>query len=221
MSKIPLTKPTLIMLYGYPGAGKTHFARQFCEQISAAHVQSDRIRSELFENPRYDKRENEIVTHLMDYMTEEFLAAGVSVVYDVNAMRLGQRRSLRDRARKAKATTALIWLQIDQASALQRLVKRDRRKADDKYAVSYDKQNFKQYISSMQNPSNTEDYVVISGKHTFNTQRNAVIKRLYELGMISAESITSNVVKPELVNLIPKNPAAGRVDMSRRNIVIR
>ena len=73
----------------------------------------------------------------------------------------------------------------------------------------------------MQNPSTTEDYVVISGKHTFNTQRNAVLKRLYELGMLSAESITSNVVKPELVNLVPKNPAAGRVDMSRRNIVIR
>ena len=137
MSKILLTKPTLIMLYGFPGAGKTHFARQLCDSVSAAHVQSDRIRSELFEKPQYDKRENEIVTHLMDYMSEEFLSAGVSVVYDVNALRIGQRRVLRDLARKAKATHMLIWLQIDQESAMQRLLKRDRRKADDKYAASY------------------------------------------------------------------------------------
>lgn len=209
------------MLYGFPGAGKTHFARQLCEQISAAHVQSDRIRSELFEQPRYDKRENEIVAHLMDYMTEEFLSAGLSVVYDTNAMRLSQRRNLRDLARKAKATHVLIWLQIDTDTALQRLLKRDRRKADDKYATPFNKDSFETYIGGMQNPAATEDYVVISGKHTFNTQRNAVLKRFYETGIISAETVTSHVVKPELVNLIPSNPAAGRVDMSRRNIIIR
>lgn len=209
------------MLYGFPGAGKTHFARQLCDQISAAHVQSDRIRNELFEQPRYDKRENEIVSHLMDYMTEEFLNAGVSVVYDTNAMRLSQRRNLRELARKTKAGQVLIWLQIDTETALQRVLKRDRRKADDKYAAPYIKETFENYISGMQNPATTEDYVVISGKHTFNTQRNAVLKRFYETGIISAETVTSHVVKPELVNLIPSNPAAGRVDMSRRNIIIR
>ncbi len=221
MSKLLLIKPTLIMLYGYPGAGKTHFARQLCEDISAAHIQSDRIRGELFEEPRYDKRENEIVTHMMDYICEEFLNAGVSVVYDVNAMRLAQRRALRDLARKTKAGHVLIWLQIDQESAIQRITKRDRRKADDKFASSLTRKEFQAYIGGMQNPTLTEEYIVISGKHTFNTQRNAVLKRMYELGIISADSITSNVVKPGLVNLVPKNPAAGRVDMSRRNIIIR
>ena len=58
------------MLYGFPGAGKTYFARQFCENVQAAHLQSDRIRSELFEEPRYDKRENEIVSQLMNYMED-------------------------------------------------------------------------------------------------------------------------------------------------------
>jgi predicted kinase len=209
------------MLYGYPGAGKSHFARQLCGQINAAHVQSDRIRGELFEKPRFDKRENDIVRHLMDYMTEEFLSAGASVVYDVNAVRSGQRRALRDMARKAKATYLLIWLQIDEDSARQRLLKRDRRKAEDKYATPFTKTAFESYIGTMQNPTTTEDYIVISGKHTFNTQRNAVLKRLYEVGMISADSVSANVVKPGLINLVPKNPGAGRVDMSRRNIIIR
>ncbi|MGD0284540.1 MAG: AAA family ATPase [Candidatus Saccharimonadales bacterium] len=88
MNKIAVSKPLLIMMYGYPGAGKTFFARQLCEQLQAVHVQGDRIRYELFDEPQYDKQENEIVTHLVDYMTEEFLKVGVSVIYDINAMRL-------------------------------------------------------------------------------------------------------------------------------------
>ena len=82
MSKVISTKPVLIMLYGYPGSGKTHFARQLSETLQAAHVHGDRIRGELFDKPQYDTHENEIVNHLMIYMAEEFLKAGVSVIFD-------------------------------------------------------------------------------------------------------------------------------------------
>jgi predicted kinase len=220
MSKLTLTKPTLILLYGFPGSGKTYFARQLCEIVNAAHVQGDRIRYELFEEPRYDKQENEVVSHLSQYMAEEFLAAGVSVVYDLNASRISERRALRDMARRAKATPVLIWLQIDDESAFTRVVKRDRRKSDDKYAMPLDRTTFDGIISRMQNPDHSEDYVVLSGKHTFHTQRSAIIKRLYDMGLLSAETASNKMVKPGLVNLIP-NPMAGRVDNSRRNIVIR
>ena len=95
MSKVEPTKPLLILLYGYPGAGKTYFARQLALQFQAAHVYGDRIRGDLFEHPRYDKEENDVVMQLMNYMTGEFISAGLSVIYDVNAMRVGQRRALR------------------------------------------------------------------------------------------------------------------------------
>jgi len=207
------------MLYGFPGAGKTYFARQLADSIGAAHISSDRIRSELFEKPHYDKQENDIVDRLMEYMVEEFLKAGVGVVYDSNAMRLAQRRNLRDLARRSHAEQLLVWVQTDQATSFARLSARDRRKSDDKYAAPYDKSGFEAYIAQMQNPYN-EEYVVISGKHTFNTQSSAIVKKFYDTGLIDAESATSKVIKPGLVNLIP-NPAAGRVDLSRRNIRIR
>lgn len=219
MSKPILSKPTLFMMYGFPGSGKTYFARQLCELMGAAHVQGDRIRFELFETPRYDKQENEVITHLMEYMAEEFLKAGVSVVFDINAMRLSQRRTLRDMARKTRAAHLLIWLQIDADSAFARTTSRDRRKSDDKYAMPLDRDIFEKQLTNMQNPQN-EDNIVISGKHTFNTQRAAVMKKLYDLGLVTTDNAAANVVKPGMVNLIP-NPLAGRVDNSRRNIVIR
>ncbi len=219
MHKIVPTKPLLIMLYGFPGAGKSHFARQLSEALTTAHVQDDRIRYELFENPRRDKEENQVVRHLMDYVAEEFLKAGVSVIYDSDVVQMKTRRTLRDMARKYKAEHLLIWLQVDSDSAFARLQKRDRRKTEDKYSRPMDPASFDQFIGRMQNPNN-EDYMVISGKHTFNTQRNAVIKKLYEMGLIDMQTVSSKVVKPGLVNLIP-NPTGGRVDISRRNIVIR
>lgn len=209
------------MCYGFPGSGKSYFARQFADELQLAHLSSDRIRSELFEEPTYNKDENGIVDHLMEYMAEEFLRAGVSIVYDTNVGRLAQRRALRDMARKLHANTMLIWLQIDAETAFNRSRNRDRRKSDDKYSAPIDHGTFNSILQRMQMPKE-EDYVVISGKHTFATQRSSILKKMYDLGFLSGEAVQSKIVKPELVNLVPKiNPLSGRVDMSRRNISIR
>jgi predicted kinase len=220
MAKIVPAKPILILLYGFPGAGKTFFARQLCEQLVATHVHDDRMRSELFEQPNYGKSENHIINSLMQYMTSEFLNAGVSVVYDTNAMRVAQRRALRNMAAKAGAETVLVWLQIDQESAFSRASQRDRRKADDKHARMLDRATFDLLTSGMQNPQPTERYQVISGKHIFTTQKSAMLRHLLDRGLISLDPNAGQISKPGLVNLVP-NPAAGRVDMSRRNIIIR
>ena len=220
MTKLMLNQPTLFLLYGFPGAGKTYFARQLCDELQAAHVQGDRIRHELFEERRYDRQENDIVTHLMEYMTEELLHAGISVVFDMNAMRLSQRRELRDLARRNKSQSILVWFQLDADSAFTRSIKRDRRRVDDKYSDSLDRTTFESLISGMQNPTLSENYMVISGKHTFPTQRSAVIKKLYDMGLLQSQQTTVGIAKPALVNLVPNN-SGGRVDPSRRNIAIK
>jgi predicted kinase len=219
MVKIQPTKPFLLLFYGYPGVGKTYFARQFTENVQAAHLQSDRIRAELFERPRYDKQENSIVNHIINYMSEEFLASGFSVAYDVNAMRAGQRRALYDMAYRHKAQPVLIWFQLDIDTAFTRNKARDRRRSDDKYSPQWDRTSFEALTEQMQNPKTGEDYMVISGKHLFNMQQSAVIAKLRKIGVLSTDDASSKVIKPGMVNLIPTGP--GRVDMARRNISIR
>lgn len=216
MAKAYPTKPLLIMLYGFPGSGKSYFARQLAEHLHIAHIQGDRMRNELFSEPRYDKQENTVVTQLMNYMTEEFLNAGVSVIYDDSLIRASQRMAIRDMARKKHAQPLLIWFQIDADSSYARLENRDKRRTEDKYARDYTEDEYAKLLGYMQNPNN-EDFIVVSGKHTFPSQKSAVFKRLTELGLITQASTQMNVVKPGLVNLIP----GGRVDMSRRNILIR
>lgn len=217
MPKIFPSKPFLLMLYGYPGAGKTYFSRQFTETVQAAHMQSDRIRGELFETPQYDKQENDVVAQIMDYMTEEFLSAGLSVVYDTNAARVPQRHVLRNLAYKYHAQPVLVWFQMDPETAFIRNSKRDRRKSDDKYAAQWDRPTYEGMVKRMQNPTLAENYVVISGKHVFNMQQSAMISNLRSSGILASDA-NSRVIKPELVNLVPH---PGRVDLTRRNISIR
>lgn len=219
MAKIYPTKPFLMLFYGYPGAGKTYFARQLCENIQAAHIQADKIRGDLFEQPRYDQQENSIVTQIMDYMTEEFLASGLSVAYDANTMRFKDRRLLYNLAHKYKAEPILIWFQMDQETAFARNVRRDKRRADDKFAAAHDRTTFDSIIGNMQNPNNTESYVVVSGKHLFNMQQSSVVSKLREKGVLAHDDASSRVIKPGLVNLIPKSQS--RFDNVRRNISIR
>ncbi|HEY4160822.1 MAG TPA: ATP-binding protein [Candidatus Saccharimonadales bacterium] len=220
MTKIVPAKPLLVLLYGFPGAGKTFFARQLCEQLVATHVHGDRMRAELFGQPTHSKEENHIINGLMQYMTGEFLQAGVSVVYDTNAIRVAQRRALRNMANKVGAETVLVWLQIDPESAFARASTRDHRKIDDKYSRPLDRAAFDTLASGMQNPQPTERYQVISGKHIFTTQKSAMLRHLLDRGLINLDPNAGQTAKPGLVNLVP-NPAAGRVDMSRRNIIIR
>jgi len=104
-------------------------------------------------------------------------------------------------------------------TAFTRTQQRDRRTTDDKYAEPQTKATFDRQASGMQNPQG-EDYIVISGKHAFNTQKNSIINRLYQMGLIGSDAVQHTVAKPELINLVP-NPTAGRVDLSRRNITIR
>ena len=184
-----------------------------------AHVSGDRVRSELFQQPRYDTQENSIVHHIMNYMTEEFLSAGVSVVYDANVSRTGQRRMLKDLALKNRADFLLVWLQVDSDTAFNRTQRRDRRTSDDRFAQEQTRESFDKVVSEMQNPQPNESYMVISGKHSFITQKNAIINRLYQSGLISSEVVQQNVAKPELINLVP-NPYSGRVDATHRNIPI-
>lgn len=205
------------MLYGFPGSGKTYFARQFSEIVHATHISSDRIRGELFEKPRYDKAEDSIVNHLMEYMSEEFLSASVSVIFDANAHRASYRHKLRELARKENVKTLLIWFQIDPQTSFLRLDQRDRRRNDDKYSRPYDKKQYDEFVSTMQHPKNTEDYIVLSGKHSFQMQKGAILRKLFDMGLVNAEDVSAHVIKPGMVNLVPH----GRVDMGRRNINIR
>jgi predicted kinase len=204
-----------------PGSGKSYLARNLSENYGLAVVSSNKIRSLLFENPLYDKSENQIIEKIMLDQAEQFLKNGIGVVYDISASRVMQRRSLRELTRKLKIKDLLIWLQIDQETAYSRSTNRDHRKPDDKYNKNLSLDAFNIQLRQMQNPLD-EAGIVVSGKHIYSTQNIAIQKKLLKMGLIESEDLGKKIAKPELVNLVSKaQVVGGRVNYSRRNIIIR
>ena len=134
----------------------------------------------------------------------------------MNALKQSQRRSIKEFAKSQKAETLMLWFQVDPDTAYIRNIKRDRRKLDDRYAVSHDVDSFKQQASMMQAPDIHENYIVISGKHSYNSQRSNVIKKLADMGVIKPSSAMHKMVKPDLVNLIPNSR---KID-SKKHIIL-
>jgi predicted kinase len=220
MNKPTFTQPVIVYMYGLPGSGKSFVARQLSEVLGLTHISSDRLRFELFEDALYDKTEHLVLTNLMNYMTELFIDAGNSVVYDLSTSRISDRKALRALAKRKGAKELMVWVQIDADTAYARSTNRDKRKADDKYSKNLTKAQFENFMKGMQNPQQ-ENYVVVSGKHVFTSQKNTIVRKLVESGILSIQESQSSIAKPEMVNLVSRAHAqVGRVDYSRRNINI-
>lgn len=193
--------PILYMTLGHPGSGKTFFARQYAAAMGIPLVDTERLRFELFEDPEYSNQEDNVVAGIADYMTEQFLSAGLSVVVDGLSGPRVRRHALRELARKYKATPFIVWVQTDINTAFNRARNRDRRNPYDKFAKQLSSAEFERETSRTKAPQH-EDYVVISGKHVFRNQMNVVERKL--------AAIIHNTNSPRTVTL------GGRVDLSRR-----
>jgi hypothetical protein len=142
-------------------------------------------------------------------------------MFDTGMNKAAERKTLREIARKHQADTLLVWLQVDQDTARLRArsMKKDTKTLSDIRNVMSN-EAFDDAIQNFQAPNN-EDYVVISGKHTFESQKPIIMRRLREMGLINDDMLKPHVPMPEMVNLAAQAKInAGRVDYNRRNISI-
>lgn len=193
MNRVTLNQQVVLLMLGYPGAGKTFFARQFSDKANMALVSADRIRFELFEEPTYSREENDVVLRLCDFMLEEYLKNGMSVIYDAMLNSKAERRRKRNFISKYTKNALTVWVQTDKETARFRATNRDRRQTDDKYSDSITSEQFDRLRRELTRPDD-ENYVVISGKHVFTNQAHVVLLKMQNLQWVKDRS------QPNFVN---------------------
>ena len=216
MEALTLSSPMIIDVVGLPGAGKSFFANQFANTFGAAVVSQDKIRWTLFAHHTYSDNENAMVEQVSDLMITELLRTKKTFVLDGGYNRASARHALANRARRNGYRVLTIVVQTDEPTSRRRATKRSEKKLGDQYKQSLTNEQFDAARDAYEEPSTTaDDVVVISGKHTYNTQAKIVLRKMIEIsGQSTAakrdEAKESRPAQPRAtLNIKPRGPFVG------------
>ncbi len=216
MEALTLSSPMIIEVVGLPGSGKSFFANQFANTFGAALVSQDKIRWTLFAHHTYSDNENAMVEQVADLLITELLRTKKTFVLDGGYNTSAARHTLANVARRHGYRVLTIVVQTDEPTSKRRATKRSEKKPGDRYKQSLTDAQFEQAKSEYEEPSTTApDVVVISGKHTYNTQAKIVLRKMIEISgqTTTANTPNSRVAQPATpratLNIKPRGPFVG------------
>ena len=153
-------QPRAILVFGAPGAGKSTFSERFAQKFHAA-----------FFNLGDLEKENKLDRKMTLFILEQLARTNVTLVIEGILDTEKERMEVRNTLRRAGYNPSLVWIQTDVATIKQRLKMRNRSAV--KAKAEYEKR-----IERMEAPSEIEAPIVLSGKHTFETQLRHVLTQL-------------------------------------------
>lgn len=178
MKSLSTSRPLVLLIVGVPGAGKSHFARQFASIFHTPRVSYDKIQSILFTEPSFSKEEELLIANIMNSQIQELYKTQKTFLVDGAVNSRAARMEIERTARKHDYGTLTIWIQTDHESSQYRVTSRNKRRDGDKYNVRMTEEQFKKHAQRINPPALREQFAVISGKHTFATQAKVVLKKI-------------------------------------------
>lgn len=154
------------MVYGAPGAGKTYFAEQFSEKFRAPFIDMTGLRRQIFKKPSYDAAENRDMKRLENHILSSIFKSGVMTLLEGGLDTRADRRRITNLANEAGYQPLLVWVQTDPKTTKSR--------AKSQMTVK----QFDELVGRLETPLGTEYPIVVSGKHTFDTQVRVILKQL-------------------------------------------
>ena len=146
-----------ILVFGAPGSGKTTFAEKFSKKYNLAYYNLD----EIMEKYGFS---HEIILSILEIITQ----SKQSIVIEGGLKTEKDHTDIRNTLRNCGYRPSLVWLQTDFATIKMRLRKRynTAKKAKEIYDTA---------VAELEAPADFEKPIILSGKHTFETQNRHVL----------------------------------------------
>jgi predicted kinase len=174
--------PVLFYTIGYPGAGKTSFARSFSRWLGGLHLQADRIGIALFVTPTFSPAERVAVYQHMDYQAITALNDGKHVLYDGTINTLEQREHLRQTAQQHGTQAIGLWLTLPESIAMERAGRIRNVGAGGIGRRTVPPEVFRRHVAGFEKPTDHEAIIQISGLDHFSEQYQQAYAQLRSLG---------------------------------------
>ncbi|MBQ3441511.1 ATP-binding protein [Candidatus Saccharibacteria bacterium] len=154
------SKPRALLVFGAPCSGKSTFSEKFAEKFDLA---------------LYDFEELKVKYHLTRknilLIIKLIARTGKTIVIEGGLSTERERAEIRNLLRTAGYEPSLIWIQTDVTTIRNRLKVRYK-------SVAKAKEVYEVEVGTMEAPSEFEDPIILSGKHTFETQTKHVLAGL-------------------------------------------
>lgn len=118
-----MIRPTLVVVCGLPGTGKTTVAAEIAARLDAPRLRTDVVRKELFPDPEYTEAETEAVYAELFDRARDRLEAG-DVVLDATFRTTGFRDDARATASAADAGFRLVHVECADEVVRERIRER-------------------------------------------------------------------------------------------------
>jgi hypothetical protein len=105
--------PSLVVVCGLPGVGKSRVSRAISERLDATLVRSDVVRKDLVDDPQYTSDETERTYAAVRDRAREHLAAGDRVVLDATYRSQSLRDAIAEMGTDAGAETTFVRVICD------------------------------------------------------------------------------------------------------------
>lgn len=154
------SRPRAILVFGAPCSGKTTFAEKFAGRFDLAYYNFDEI-----------KEQNKLTRKNVLLFITLLARTGRTFIFEGGVDTEKQRAEMRNTLRMAGYEPSLIWVQTDINTIRARMKAKYRSGAKAKEA--YD-----MIVAGMEAPTELEHPIILSGKHTFETQTRHVLSGL-------------------------------------------
>jgi len=153
-------QPRAILVFGAPCSGKSTFAEKFAKRFGIAYYNLDELKEKYALNRKLVLMLLEQISHTNQDLVIE---GGIGTEKEREEIR----RTLRPRGYNVRT----VWVQTDIATIRSRLKSRYK-------TIAKAKEVYNSIIPKLQAPSELESPIILSGKHTFETQLRHILAAL-------------------------------------------
>lgn len=157
------SKPRALLVFGAPCSGKTTFAEKFGKKFKLAAYDFDEL-----------KKEHDFTREQIMAILEQILKTHQTIIIEGELNTEKDRMEMRNFLRDHGYEPSLIWIQTDVATIRTRLKSKFK-------SVSKAKDFYEEAVAKIEAPGENERAIILSGKHTFDTQSRHVVTGLADL----------------------------------------